>query len=234
MFHHIGFFVGVPRLSGDRWICEQHPGLIHPWWMGRRDRPFTVKGDGDTGFQKRNYTMKSFSKCASAMVAIVLLAGMASATDTISSGKVKAIHSDKKEFVLTDAAGKDWRIKLGNNVVINRGGKETAGDLNENDTVNVCYDKGTFTWTAHYILVQEGNSKNWKLMHGTFKGYDPDKKLLSFTDEGGTDLTFGWGDGHVRLNKKDAKVEKLKIGDKTLIIVEANRDTMTLKAVMVE
>ena len=59
----------------------------------------------ETGFQKRNYKMKSFSKCASAMVAIVLLAGMASAADTISSGKVKAVHSDKQEFVLTDANG---------------------------------------------------------------------------------------------------------------------------------
>ena len=178
--------------------------------------------------------MNRFTKYASALAAIVLVAGMASAADAISSGKVKAVHSDKKEFVLTDAAGKDWKIKLGNNVVINRGGKETAGDLNENDTVNVCYDKGTFTWTAHYILVQEGNTKNWKLLHGTFKGYDPDKKLLSFTDEGGTDLTFGWGDGKVRLNNKLATVENIKIGDKTLIIVETNRDTMTLKAVMVE
>lgn len=178
--------------------------------------------------------MNSFLKCASAMLALVLLAGMASAADAISSGKVKSIKADKKEFVLSDTAGKDWTIKLGNDVVINRGGKETAGDLNENDVVNVCYDKGTFTWTANYILVQEGNSKNWKLMHGTFKGYDPGKKLLSFTDIGGTELTFGWGDGNVRLNKKDAKVGNLKIGDKTLIIVETNRDTLTLKAVMVE
>jgi hypothetical protein len=178
--------------------------------------------------------MGSFLKCAGAAVAIVLLAGTASAADVISSGKVKAIHSDKKEFVLTDTDGKDSTIKLGPNVVINRGGKESDGDLNENDTVHVCYDKGTFTWTAQYILVQDGTSKNWKLMHGTFKGYDPTKKLLSFTDVGGTDLTFGWGDGKVRLNKKDAKVENLKIGDKTLIVVETNRDTMTLKAVMVE
>lgn len=136
--------------------------------------------------------MNSFSKCACAMMAIVLMAGMASAADAISVGKVKSIKADKKEFVLTDAAGKDTTIKLGTDVVINRGGKETAGDLNENDMVNVCYDKGTFTSTAHYIVVQEGNSKNWKLMHGTFKGYDPGKKLLSFTDVGGTDLAFGW------------------------------------------
>src|SRR5438128_1805050 len=98
--------------------------------------------------------MNRFSKCASALVAIVLLAGRASAADTISSGKIKAVHSDKKEFVLTDVNGKDWTFKLGDNVVINHGGKESKSDLNVGDPVNVCYDKGTFTWTAHYILVK--------------------------------------------------------------------------------
>ena len=47
--------------------------------------------------------MNSFSKCASAMAAVVLLAGVASGADAISSGKVKGVHSEKKEFVLTDA-----------------------------------------------------------------------------------------------------------------------------------
>lgn len=178
--------------------------------------------------------MKTFLKSASALLGVVLLAGGGAAADALTTGTVKSIDAGKKEFVLHDATGKDVKIKLGSAVVINRGGKESEGGLNENDTVAVCFDKGTFTWTAHYILVQEGTSKNWKLLHGTFKGYDPGKKLLSFTDAGGTDLAFGWGDGHVRLNGKDARVENVKIGDKTLVVVETNRDTMTLKAVLVE
>jgi hypothetical protein len=178
--------------------------------------------------------MTSFSKWASAMVAIVLLAGMASAADTISSGKVKAVHSDKEEFVLTDAGGKDWTIKLGANVVINHGGKESTSDLNVGDTVNVYYDKGTFTWTAHYILVKKGDSKNWKLVQGTFKGYDTDQKQLAFTDADGKDLAFAWGDGKVRLNQEYTSVANIKIGDKGLFIVDKNGDTTTLKAVMVE
>ena len=80
--------------------------------------------------------MKTFSKCASALVAIVLLAGMASAADTISSGKVKAVRSGKKEFVLTDGKGKNWTIKLGANVVINHGGKESKSDLKAGEAVN--------------------------------------------------------------------------------------------------
>src|SRR5947209_3211190 len=143
--------------------------------------------------------MTSFSKCASAMVAIVLLAGMASAADAISSGKVKAVYSDKKEFVLTDAGGKDRKVKLGGNVVINHGGKESKSDLTVGDMVAVCHNNGTFTWTAHYILVKKGDSKNWKLVRGTFKGYDTEQKQLAFTDAGGKDLTFAWGDGKVRL-----------------------------------
>ncbi len=178
--------------------------------------------------------MNSFSKCASAMVAIVLLAGMASAADTISSGKVKAVHAGKKEFVLTDARGKDWTIKLGANVVINHGGKESRSDLNVGDTVSVCYDKGAFTWTAHYILVKKGASKNWKLVQGTFKGYDTDKKQLAFTDAGGKDWTFAWGDGKVRLNKKYTSVNNIKIGEKGLFILDKSGDRTTLKAVMVK
>ena len=70
------------------------------------------------------------------------LAGTAVAADAIAAGKVKAINADKKEFVLTDSAGKDWTIKLGDNVIINRGGKESQSDLKAGDPVNVCYDKG--------------------------------------------------------------------------------------------
>jgi hypothetical protein len=178
--------------------------------------------------------MNRFSKCASAMVAIVLLAGMASAADTISSGKVKAVRPAKKEFVLTDAGGKDWTFKLGANVVINHGGKESKSDLNPDDLMSVCYDKGTFTWTAHYILVRKGDSKNWKLVLGTFKGYDTDKKQLAFTDAGGQNMTLGWGDGKVRLNQEYTSVDNIKIGDKGLFILEKNGDVTTLKAVILE
>ena len=126
--------------------------------------------------------MKSFSKWFSAMAAFVLLAGPVVADDAIAAGKVKAINAEKKEFVLTDSAGKDWTIKLGDTFVINRGGKESQSDLNAGDPVNVCYDKGLLTWTAHYILVQEGDTKNCELMHGSVKNYDADKKEVTFTD----------------------------------------------------
>jgi hypothetical protein len=42
------------------------------------------------------------------------------------------------------------------------------------------------------------------------------------------------GDAKVRMNKEDGKVEDIKIGDKTIVIVEKSGDKTTLKAKMVE
>jgi hypothetical protein len=178
--------------------------------------------------------MKNLLMWFSAMAAVVMLAGPAVAEDAISAGKVKGVNAEKKDFVLTDSAGKDWTIKLGDDVVINRGGKDSQSDLNAGDAVNVCYDKGILTWTAHYILVQEGNTKNWELVHGTLKNYDVDKKEVTFTDHREKDWTFPMGSAKVRLNKRDSKIEDIKIGDRALGIVEKDGDTTTLKCLMFE
>jgi len=177
--------------------------------------------------------MMNFSKWFSALAAFVLLAGPAVAGDAIAAGKVKGIHADKKEFVLTDSAGKDWTIKLGDTVIINRAGKESRSDLSAGDSVNVCYDKGLLTWTAHYILVQEGEAKNRELVHGSVKNYDADKKEVTFTDET-KEWSFPIGDAKVRLNRKDSKIGDIKIGDKVLAIVEKIGEVTTLKCLMIE
>ena len=177
--------------------------------------------------------MKSLSKWVSAAAAVVLLAGTSAAGDAIYAGKVKAINADKKDVVLT-ADGKDTTFKLSDNVVVNRGGKESQSDLKVDDSVNVLYDKGLLSSTARYILVKEGDYKNSELERGSFKGYDPDKKALTFTDEYGHDQTFAAGETKVRLNKEDSKVENLKIGDTVLAIVEKVGDKVTLQALMVD
>lgn len=174
-----------------------------------------------------------FSKWFMAVAAIVLLAGTSVAADTIGTGKVKAINSDKKEFVLTDGADKDTTYKLDDNVVINRAGKESKSDLKVGDAVNLCYDKGLVTWTAHYILVQEGDSKNFGLVRGTIKSYDAEKKQLAFTSAQGKEMTFPMGATKVRLNKEASKAEDIKIGDTALAIIETDGDKETLKCLMV-
>ena len=178
--------------------------------------------------------MKNLLMYFGAMAAVVMLAGPAVAEDAVSAGKVKVVNAEKKDFVLTDSAGKDWTIKLGDDVVINRAGKESQSDLNAGDSVNVCYDKGILTWTAHYILVQEGNTKNCELVHGTLKNYDVDKKEVTFTDHHEKDWTFPIGSAKVRLNKQDSKIEDIKIGDRALGIVEKDGDATTLKCLMFE
>jgi hypothetical protein len=178
--------------------------------------------------------MMCLAKWVSAAAAIVLLAGAAAAADTVTYGKVKSVNADKKEFVLTDAANKDWTFKIGDKVVINRGGKESQSDLQAGDAVSLLYDKGVVAWTAHYILVQEGDTKNCDLVRGAVKGFDASKKQLDVTDEAGKERSFAMGDAKVSLNKKDAKVEDVKIGDTVLAIVETKGDKVTLKSVMID
>jgi hypothetical protein len=178
--------------------------------------------------------MKCLSKWLSASAVVVLLAGTAAAADSISRGKIKAVNADKTEVVLTNAADKDGTFKLGDDVVINRAGKESKSDLAVGDVVNIFYDKGATTSTARYVLVQDGDTKNFELMYGSVKSYDADKKGLAFTDGAGKEWTFTLGDAKVRLNKQDAKIGDVKIGDKALVIVDRTGDKSTLKCVMAE
>jgi ribosomal 50S subunit-recycling heat shock protein len=151
--------------------------------------------------------MKCLSKWLSASAVVVLLAGTAAAADSISRGKIKAVNADKTE---------------------------SKSDLAVGDVVNIFYDKGATTSTARYVLVQDGDTKNFELMYGSVKSYDADKKGLAFTDGAGKEWTFTLGDAKVRLNKQDAKIGDVKIGDKALVIVDRTGDKSTLKCVMAE
>ena len=174
------------------------------------------------------------TKWVSATLAFALMASTATAADTVASGKVKSINADNKTFVLTDSADKDHTFKLGDNLVVNRAGKESKSDLKAGDTINVCYDPGVFTWTAHYILVQEGASKDCELIRGNVKSFDAEKKELTFTNEVKKDSIYSMGKAQVRLNMEDAKMESIKIGDHALLIVEMIKGTPTLRSVMVD
>jgi hypothetical protein len=163
----------------------------------------------------------------SAVVAVGLFTGMSAAADAVSMGKVKSVNADKKEFVLADSNNKDWTIKLGDDVVMNRDGKESKSDLEIGDVISVCYDKGAFTWTAHYILVQTGGNKDSELATGAIKGYDASKKQLDFTDEHGKEWSFAMGDAKVRLNNEKSNVDAVKIGDHAIAILEKNGEKVT-------
>lgn len=174
------------------------------------------------------------SKWIGVTLAITLMAGAAAAADTVSGGKIKSINAENKTFVLTDSANKDFTFKIGDNLIVNRAGKESKSDLKTGDAISVCYDPGTFTWTAHYVLVQEGTSKNCDLISGSVKGYDAGKKELTFTSEVKKDSTFEMGKAIVRLNMVDSSMDNVKIGDRALLIVDTVAGKATLQSVMVQ
>jgi Cu/Ag efflux protein CusF len=194
--------------------------------------PFVLKGQRAREFQIRSFMMMCFSNWMSATLAIAFLTGTVAA-DTISGGKIKSLNAEKKTFVITDAGGKDFTFKIGDKLVVNRAGTEGKADMKVGDTVNVCHDRGTFTWTARYVLVQEGKSQNWDLVTGSIKGYSAAKKELTFTHDGGKDSEYALGTAPVRLNMIDSKIEDVKIGDHALVIVEMVGKTPTLRSVMV-
>jgi hypothetical protein len=173
--------------------------------------------------------MMCLSKWTSAAVAIALMAGTATAADKVASGKIKSINADNKTFVLTDSADKDWTFTLGDKVMVNRAGKESKSDLKSGDPISVCYDKGTLTWTAHYILIHEGTSKSCTLIQGNVKSYDAAKKELTFTNDVSKDSTYSTGKATVRLNMTDSTMDNVKIGDHALLIV----DGPALQSVMI-
>src|SRR5687768_7033818 len=114
----------------------------------------------------KEFMMMCFTKWLSATLAIALVAGTALAADTVAGGTVKSINPGNKTLVLTDSNNKDSTFKLGDKLVVNRAGKESTSDLKAGDAINICYDKGVFTSTANYILVQEGTYKSSELVRG--------------------------------------------------------------------
>jgi len=174
------------------------------------------------------------SKWISATLAIALMAGSAAATDTVASGKVKSINSASKTFVFTDTADKDFTFKLGDKMIVNRAGKESASDLKVGDVVDVCYDSGLLSYTTHYVLVKEGASKGCGLIRGHVKSYNPDKNELTFTSEYKKDATYPMGKAVVRFNMENAKIENIKIGDNALLIVDMESGKAILQSVMVD
>jgi hypothetical protein len=101
------------------------------------------------------------------------------------------------------------------------------------DTVSVCYDPGILTWTANYVLVHEGKTKNSILSLGTFKSYDTTKKEMDFTDSLKKDTNYAIGSGKVLVNMKESTPSELKIGEHALLISNTADGKSTLVCVMV-
>jgi Cu/Ag efflux protein CusF len=178
--------------------------------------------------------MTGFTKWFGTAAAVVLLVAPAAATDVVAGGKVKSINAADKTFVLTDLDNKDFTFKYGDNLVVNRAGKEGKSDLKSGDAINLCYDKDATAWTAHYVLVQDGTSKKSELIRGSVKSYDAGKNELTFTSDAQKDVTYPMGKATVRFKMEDTKIENVTAGDRALLIVEILDGKSTLQSVMVD
>lgn len=178
--------------------------------------------------------MKSLTKWILIAVAAALTAGGAAAADTIAAGTVKSIDSDKKTFVLTDTANKEHMFKIGDKFVVNRAGDVSKGGLKAGDAVNVCYEDSDTPWVSHYVLVQEGDSKGSMLIRGKVKGYDAEKKELTFTSDAKENGTYALGEAKVSFKGEDAKIGNVKIGDAAMLIVQTTDGKLTVKCIMVD
>jgi len=176
----------------------------------------------------------SISKWVLTAAAVALIAGQASADHRVTAGTIKSINADKKTFVLTDAASKEWTMTLDEAVLVNRGGKEVkSGSLKEGDGVHVCYDKGITARTAMYILVREGDTKNGQLVGGKIKSFDKEKKEVTITDQDSKDFTYPVGDAKVRINSEESKLDEVKVGNQVILILDGPEGKTTLKNVIV-
>lgn len=151
----------------------------------------------------------------------------------LSKGKVKSVILERKEFLLTDRDGRDQIFRLGDHLVVNRGGKESAGGLKVDDSVSVYYEQDAQKWTAHYILVRQDDARAWQLRSGAFKVDNAGKKMFTYTDDCGAEWTCCINGSRVRLNMQTGRIEDIRKGDTTLAIVEEIEDKATLKDVMV-
>jgi len=177
----------------------------------------------------------SLSKCLCAMFAIVVLVGPVAAADEIASGKIKSVNTDKKTFVLQDGANKDFTFHFGDDLTVNRSGKEGPSGVKEGDQVNVCYEKGTLNWHAFYVLVKEGDTKYCSLLRVTFKSYEVDNKQIVVVDDSvNKTWTLPLAGATVRLNGQESKMDAIKIGSSALVILhqEPPADLPTLKRVI--
>jgi Cu/Ag efflux protein CusF len=180
--------------------------------------------------------MRTISTGAAALLAVLLLGGAATAAEAAAAGKIKSINPEKKQFVLTDEAGKDHTFATDEHTVINPpGAVGKFADLKEGEQVSVVYNKGLTTWTAGYILVHTGDFKKASLTHGTVKSWDAATGMLTVTGGDNKDYTFEVGaTARVQLAGKPAKTADLKPGDKVNVVYDREGNKVAARDVFAE
>lgn len=184
-------------------------------------------------FLREGEFMKAQTQLFGVAVVMLAIVGDLVASESIGVGKIKSVDLKKRDFVFTDEMGKDRTVKYDEDTVINRGGRDGQSDLKANDSVCIYYETSGLSWRANYILVQEGESKNWSLAHGTVKSRDSDKKEITYIDDKGRSWTYSTANVSVFINRAEAKVESIKIGERVMTLLQKAGDQTMLKSLYV-
>jgi hypothetical protein len=166
-------------------------------------------------------------------ILLLLFSKSSQGAESILAGKVKTVDLAKHEFVLVETSGKERQIKLDENVVVNRGGRDGTTELKAKDAAMVHCDTSAVTWTATYILVQDGETANWSLDRGNIEKYDSESKQISYADEQGRSYRFSTMGAKLYINRVESKFESVKIGEPVLALLKKAGDQPTLKAMYI-
>lgn len=165
-----------------------------------------------------------------AILTVAALACDATAAESIKTGKVKSVNIAKHEFILTESAGKELVINLGDEEVqINRDGHDGQSELKVNESVCVYCNNDGLGLTALYVLVQAGETKDWTLGDGVFKKHDQQQKQVTYTDDKGRDYTYSSEQVKVYINDMESKLDSIKVGERVLALLPKAGDRRILK-----
>jgi Cu/Ag efflux protein CusF len=181
-----------------------------------------------------DFAMMFFTKSLGTLTIVALLSLPVMAATHVATGKIKSVDADSRSFLLTASDNKDFTFKIDDKMVINRDGKEGKTDLKAGDTITVCYDKGILNRTTHYVLVQEGSEAKSTLVCGTVKGYDAERKELTFTNSDKQDSVYPIGSATMKTKMEDSKIDTVKIGDRALLLLDIVDGKSILRCIMVD
>jgi hypothetical protein len=177
--------------------------------------------------------MKVHLRLVGIALGVITFVGNLAAAEAVATGTVKSVDLGKREFILTDSMGKDRTVEYDEEMIVNRGGRDGQSELKTNDAICLYYEPGGLVWSANYILVQEGDTRNWSIGHGNVKSNETEKKEIAFIDDQGRKWTYSTDGVPVFVNRTKSKIESIKVGEHVMALQQKAGDRTTLKGLYI-
>lgn len=177
--------------------------------------------------------MSAYARLLGIALGVFAVAADVIGAESIATGKIKGVELEKRQFVFTDQTGTDRTVKYDEDTVINRGGRDGQSDFKVDDAICLYYETSGLMWRASYVLIQEGDTKNWSLGHGNVKSINAEKNEMTYVDDKGRDWTYPTSSATVFINRTKSKVESIKVGEHVMALLQKAGDRTTLKSLYV-